>query len=180
MSNKLLGGEKDLRIHSSDIKSRCSMRIGSIFNRMNMRYYLFLPLLLVLAFACAPDESANTNSDADMENNYPNLVQLNSAEADSTAPSKVYVDSVEVINVENEKALLISGNFANSCTFLQSVSHSVKSDTLAVSLIARMPADKLCAAVLTPFSFIYDDLPAKLIQNSQYVAINGKQFQIND
>lgn len=142
-----------------------------------MRYFLTLLILTVIA-GCSSDEAVKKDANVVMKNNYPNLVQVEEPQNVETEPSKVYVDSIRVINYKNEKALLISGNFANSCTSLKEVSHSASGDTLSITLSGWMPADKLCATVLTPFSFIFNSLTNEGVNQFSVVEVNGNTYNL--
>jgi len=94
------------------------------------------------------------------------------------SPSNLYIDSVKMIDYKKNKALLISGNMANGCTYLREASHTVEGDSLKLSMTTWQPADKMCSQALVPFSFIYDDFPQEKLNGKKTMSLNKKSFKI--
>ncbi|TYP94124.1 hypothetical protein LX73_1849 [Fodinibius salinus] len=107
---------------------------------------------------------------------YPNLVTLQKAQDVSHQPANIYVDSVKQITVDNHPALFISGSFPDACTHLSNVSHQINNETLTLNFSAWRNTDKMCAQVLTPFSFIYEQLEDQEITSRSEVFINDTAY----
>lgn len=127
--------------------------------------------LSVFAIACS-------SSEPEQQPEYPNLTSLNPPDTQQVASSIIYIDSVKVIDHNNEKALLISGNFPNGCTYLRDASHTATADSLQLSLTAWKPADKMCTQALVPFSFIYEELPAAELEQHSRTSVNDQTFKL--
>lgn len=141
-------------------------------NRMK---YLSLCILLVLMIGCAKSESGNAQ-----QTTYPNLTQLSPPDIQEYTDSKVYVDSVKVIDRDNQKALLIYGNLSNGCTRLHKASHSIENDFLQLTLTGWQPEGKMCSQALVPYSFIYEQVPQEQLERFETVNINGNSYSISD
>lgn len=139
-------------------------------NRMK---YLSVFISILLIAACA-------DSDNTQQPKYENLTELSPPETQDYTQSKVYVDSVKIVDRENQKALLIYGNFSNGCTKLHKVSHSVENDYLQLSLTGWQPEGKMCSQALVPFSFIYEQVPQEQIESFETVNINGNSYSITE
>lgn len=131
-------------------------------------------ILSLFAVACSSSEPENV----DQQPRFPNLISLTQPGDQDTSSSKVYVDSVQWIEYEQKKSLLISGNLANGCTYLQDASHTMAGDSLQISLVAWKPANKMCTQALVPFSFIYDKLPQAIAESHAEVIINQQGFKL--
>jgi len=132
--------------------------------------YLFIAILIVIA-GCA---SSNNGDEAET---YPNLVSLQQPDDQPHKPSKVYIDSVKQITVDEQPALLISGTLPDACTNLQKVTHSISQNKLSMEITAWRNPDKMCAQVLSPFSFIYEGITKKELSNQSSAFINGTEFK---
>lgn len=128
--------------------------------------------LSVVAMACSSSEPEQQQPE------YPNLIALNPPDTQQVVSSNVYVDSVKVIDHNNEKALLISGNLASGCTYLRDASHTAAADSLQLSLTAWKPADKMCTQALVPFSFIYEELPSAELETHSRATVNDQTFKL--
>lgn len=138
---------------------------------MLFRFALLLVFLIALA-GCASSQSDQNQPQ------YPNLVSVNPPNGQKNSPSKAYIDSVKMIDHKGNKALLISGNMANGCTYLLKATHTAADDSLSISLTAWKPADKICSQALVPFSFIYDELSAEELNKRNTMSINQKSFKL--
>lgn len=111
-----------------------------------------------------------------MPKDYPNLVTLQKAQDVSHQPAKIYVDSVKQITANDHPALLISGSFPDGCTHLSNVTHQIDGGILILEFSAWRNTDKMCAQVLTPFSFIYEQLEDQEITSRSEVFINDTGY----
>lgn len=127
----------------------------------------------LLISSCAPSEKNN-----DPEDDYSNLVSLNPPGDQKQEESNIYVDTVKVITFKNQKALLISGSFPDACTHLKAASDTLINDTLEITLDVWRETDVMCAQVLTSFSYIYEDIPGEVLNNSLAVRINKRSYTI--
>lgn len=107
---------------------------------------------------------------------YPNLVSLQKAEGVPHESSKIYVDSVKQITANDHPALLISGSFPDACTHLRDVTHQIDGEKLTLTFSAWRNTNKMCAQVLTPFSFIYNQLDDEEITSRSEVFINDTVY----
>lgn len=129
-------------------------------------------ILSLIAVACSSSEPEQQQPE------YPNLISLNPPENQQVDSSKIYIDSVKLVDYNQEKALLISGNLSNGCTYLRDASHTMTADSLKLSLTAWKPADKMCTQALVPFSFLYKELPAQKLENHTEARVNQQAFKI--
>ena len=138
-----------------------------------MRSILLLLITTLAASACASSEK-NSNRQADIEN----LVSLNPPGDREQEESTVYVDSVEAINYQNKRALLISGSFPDACTHLSTASDTLMNGSLHITLEAWRETDRMCAQVLTSFSFIYSGVSPEVLSDISSVTINDRSYPI--
>lgn len=137
-------------------------------------------ILSILAAGCSSSESDNpkNNQSQDKQPAFPNLISLKQPGQIETAPSKVYVDSARWIDYKGNKALLLSGNLPNGCTYIKEVTHTTTSDTLQISLHAWKPANKMCTQALVPFSYIYTRLSPDNLAPHAGFSVNGKSLSL--
>lgn len=126
-----------------------------------------------MASACASSEK-NSNRETDIQN----LVSLNPPGDREQEESTIYIDSVESISYKNRQALLISGSFPDACTHLSAASDTLINGSLHISLEAWRETDRMCAQVLTSYSYIYSDIPAATISEISTVTINDRSYPI--
>lgn len=138
-----------------------------------MRILMLLLTATIVSFGCASSEK-NSNK----EKEYPNLVSLNPPEDQKQEESNIYIDTVESITQNKQKALLISGSFPDGCTHLKAAKYSIAEDTLKISLEAWREAEMMCAQVLTSFSFIYDEIPEQSLKSASSVMVNGRMYRV--
>ena len=139
-----------------------------------MRSILLLLITTLIASACASSEK-NSNREADIEN----LVSLNPPGDREQEESTIYIDSVEAITYENSRALLISGSFPDACTHLSAASDTLIDGSLHITLEAWRESDRMCAQVLTSYSYIYSDIPVDVLSEISSVTINDRSYPIN-
>ena len=135
---------------------------------------LFISSLLVLVSTCVSSEK-NSNRKED----FSNLVSLNPPGEQKQEDSNIYIDTVQAITLEEQKALLISGSFPDACTHLKSATDTLTNDTLKITLKAWRETDRMCAQVLTSFSYIYEGIPEEVLNNRSTVTINNSSYPIN-
>ena len=138
-----------------------------------MRSILLLLITTLIASACASSEK-NSNREADIEN----LVSLNPPGEREQEESTIYIDSVEAITYENSRALLISGSFPDACTHLSAASDTLIDGSLHITLEAWRESDRMCAQVLTSYSYIYSDIPVDVLSEISSVTINDRSYPI--
>jgi len=138
-----------------------------------MRSILLLLITTLIASACASSEK-NSNREADIEN----LVSLNPPGDREQEESTIYIDSVETITYENSRALLISGSFPDACTHLSAASDTLIDGSLHITLEAWRESDRMCAQVLTSYSYIYSDIPVDVLSEISSVTINDRSYPI--
>ena len=138
-----------------------------------MRSILLLLITTLIASACASSEK-NSNREADIEN----LVSLNPPGDREQEESTIYIDSVETITYENSRALLISGSFPDACTHLSAASDTLIDGSLHITLEAWRESDRMCAQVLTSYSYIYSDIPVDVLSEISSVTINYRSYPI--
>lgn len=109
---------------------------------------------------------------------YSHLISLEKPGEEPNQPSKVYIDSVKKITENKKDALLIGGTFPDACTKLEEVTHHTKNDSLYLEITAWRNPDKMCAQVLTPFTYIYDQVSDEELKSHSEVIVNGTAFSI--
>lgn len=107
-----------------------------------------------------------------------NLVSLNPPGDRDAEESTNYIDSVEAITYENRRALLISGSFPDACTHLASATDSLIEGSVHINLEAWRETDRMCAQVLTSYSYIYSGLSADVLSKISSVTINERSYPI--
>lgn len=132
-------------------------------------YWSLAALLIIVG--CA--SSSNKKSSPDLDN----LITLQKPGEQSYQSSKVYIDSVKKITSEESPSLLIHGTFPDACTNLEEVNHHVENDSLYLEVKAWRNPETMCSQVLTPFSFIYDNLSKQDFAYHSEVIINGTSYK---
>lgn len=134
---------------------------------------LFLSFVtLILIAGCASSSNNEIRPDS-----FPDLVQLQQPGPNIRhQPSKVYVDSVEKASLNRQPVLIIHGTFPDGCTNLKSVTHTIENDSLYVKLKAWRDPEKLCTQVLTPFTYIYQDITKEELSSHNGAIINGSTY----
>lgn len=134
-------------------------------------YYRIVIFSMALAAGCA---SANQPR-KEKKPAYPHLVQLQKPVQVPHQAGKAYIDSLTQITVDNRKALLISGHFADGCTNLSRVSHQSDSTGLRLKITAWRNTERMCTQALVPFSYIYD-ISNQTLANHSRAVINGQTY----
>jgi len=134
---------------------------------------LFLSsVALILIAGCASSSNNEIHPDS-----FPDLVKLQQPGPNTKhQPSKVYIDSVETASLNRQPVLIMHGTFPDGCTNLNSVSHTVRNDSLFVDITAWRDPEKLCTQVLTPFTYIYQKITADDLSLHSEVTINGSTY----
>lgn len=104
------------------------------------------------ADSSARNEAPPSSTSAVKVDTIENRVDLSESDKPSK-PSKVYGDTIKAVSYNNNEGILISGKFANGCTYLKNVTYKASGDTLAVILEGRQPKDVLCTQALKPFQY---------------------------
>lgn len=134
---------------------------------------LFLLAGIIMAGGCASSEKNDAH-----KKGYVNLVEVRAPEQQNHEDSKVYIDSVQFIDDNNRRVLLISGNFPDGCTHLGQASHTTHTGKVELSLSAWRDPDMMCTQALTPFSFIYDDLTKEDFKQQSTLLVNGTTYEL--
>lgn len=135
-------------------------------------------LLLTLATSLLLFGCASSEKNSYREEDLTNLVQVNPPDDQNQDSSNLYIDTVELINFKQRDVLLITGSFPDACTQLKEASDSLVNDSLRIELKAWREPDAMCAQVLTSFSFIYDKIPADILNQHSTVTVNKRTYQI--
>lgn len=113
------------------------------------------------------------------EEEYPNPVQLTPPQKDDKVrPSKIYIDSVRVVDTEHNPVLLIMGIFPDGCTHIGKAGHQISGNSISLALEVWRDPDKMCTQALVPFSFIYRELPEKDLLSANSIQINGDTYNL--
>lgn len=136
----------------------------------NVSLLLFLLFLIASCF-----HSSNDYTDS---SEISNLTSLNPPEQNEADTATIYIDSVNFVNHNQQRALLISGDFPDGCTHLKNADHTRQSDTFSIELQAWRESEKMCTQALTPFSFIYDKMPEEELSRLDSIQINDEFFSI--
>lgn len=132
--------------------------------------YWSLAVLIVIG-SCA-----SSSKNEEQQESFENLVSLQKPGEQPSQPSKIYIDSVQQINSDQKPVLLIKGTFPDACTHLQEVTHHIKSDSLYLKMKAWRNPEKMCAQVLTSFSFMYDKFNDDELSSRSEVIINEVSY----
>ena len=136
-----------------------------------MRFLYLLTAALILFTGCTSSSQNKTLQELPAD-----LIKLQQPGDTPHQPSKVYVDSVTQVIVEQQPVLLISGTFPDACTKLKEATHATEGNTVSLDLKAWRNPDVMCAQVLTSFSFIYDKLSQDKLSSHSEVTINGTVY----
>lgn len=138
-----------------------------------MKFFCWFFAALVIIAGCASSSDKNIE-EQDLEN----LVSLEHPEDHPFQSSRVYIDSLKQGTQNQEAVLLIHGTFPDACTHLEEVTHRVENDSLYLDLKAWRNPKQMCSQVLTPFSFIYDELNSEVLSSHSQIIINGTSYNI--
>lgn len=139
-----------------------------------MKTVVLLLISGIMAAGCTSSEKNDKNRQS-----FEHLVDLVPPEKQQAREnSKIYIDSVRVVSFDDAKALLVSGNFPDGCTHLGQVSHAFENGKLRLKLMAWRDPDMMCTQALTPFSYVYEKVPAEKIETISSVDINGSTFEL--
>lgn len=136
-----------------------------------LRLLAFTIITFLLAIGCASSSQNSNNPDS-----YENLVSIEQPDDEPNRPSKVYIDSVNTVTENNKETLLISGTFPDACTKISSVTHHTQNDSLHLDIEAWRNPDQMCSQVLTPFSYLYDQLSDEELDSYSQVIINNTAY----
>lgn len=125
----------------------------------------------MIAIGCASSSQNSNKSES-----YENLISVEKPDDEPHQPSKVYIDSVNKITEDDKNVLLVSGTFPDACTKISSVTHHTKNDSLHLDIKAWRNPEKMCSQVLTPFSYIYDQLSDDELSSYDQVTINKTAY----
>ena len=139
----------------------------------------FIALIFLSLFFITGCASSEKNSSQKQPNKYPDLVRLNPPSDESAVEAGIYIDSAAVTSYNGQQTILIKGQFPDGCTQLGNAEFTLEGDALDISLDAWRDPNMMCAQVLTPFSFLYEELPEKMIRNRDTVRINGQSYQLH-
>lgn len=134
--------------------------------------FFYLTFAILIVIGCA----SSSKNDTEKENTFPDLVTLQQPKDQPHQSAKVYIDSVKQVTIDNKPSLLIRGTFPDACTNLDEVTHNIEDDSLFLHLSSWRNPEKMCAQVLTSFSFIYDKLTEEEISNHSQVIINNSSY----
>lgn len=136
---------------------------------------LLLGTLTIFAFIIG---CASSSQKSDTVESYDNLVTIREPGDEPHQQSKVYIDSVKKITDNDEPVLVVSGTFPDGCTKLQNVTHRTTGDSLYLDIMAWRNPNMMCSQVLTPFSYIYNNIPEKELTTHAKVTINGSSYSL--
>ena len=135
---------------------------------------LYLLILTGSVIACA---SSNDKSTPDEQ--YPNLVKLTPAEGAGIEPASVYIDSVKLIDYQDEPVLLINGDFPDGCIHIGEAEHQLLDRYPSISITGWRNTEAICTQALVPFSFIYRQLPGEYAASLDSILINDNIYPVN-
>ena len=138
-----------------------------------LRWFLLIVLSIFFLTGCA---SSDNKSEKKQKKSYPNLVQLQQPGDAPPEQGKVYIDSVAQVTTAGGPGLLISGDFADGCTHLQSVTHRVQNDSLSLELSAWRSADDMCTQALVPFTYIYEGMSKQQMTGFSQITIQDNTY----
>lgn len=143
---------------------------------MALKWLLLVIAGLILVPAC----SSSQTPVSDLKKKYPDLIQLSPPEKDNIQESKIYIDSVRIVTLNSQQALLISGDLPDGCTHVGSVSYNITETVLSISLDAWRDPDMICTQALVSFSFIYRGLPEGTLTMFPSADLNGKTYSLTN
>lgn len=138
-----------------------------------MRLLLYTITIFALIIGCA-----SSSQKSDSVESYENLINIQKPDNEPHQLSKVYIDSVKKITDNDKPVLVISGTFPDACTKLQNVTHRTTADSLYMDIKAWRNPDMMCSQVLTPFSYVYNNITEKELNTHSEVIINGSTYSL--
>ncbi|WP_445666555.1 hypothetical protein [Fodinibius sp. AD559] len=138
-----------------------------------MRLLLYTATIFVLIISCASSSQKSNTVES-----YENLIYIQEPDDEPYQQSKVYIDSVKKITDNNKQVLVVSGTFPDACTKLQNVTHRTTGDSLYLDIKAWRNPDMMCSQVLTPFSYIYNNITEKELSTHTKVIINASSYSL--
>lgn len=130
-------------------------------------------ILCLLFIGCASSQQEERPEEI-----YADLVSINPPGDTAYDSSQVYVDSVKIFTRRDRPSLIIHGSFPDACTHLKSAGHTVDGNRLTMTLEAWRKPDRMCAQVLTSFTFIYEKVNKPELNGHTSISINGTEFKI--
>lgn len=120
--------------------------------------------------------NCSSSDQKQQEVSYPNQVTLKTPGNTAYTPGKIFIDSIKKVSPKRTEALLISGSFSDGCTHLQSASHTIEDNSIAIEFSAWRSKEAVCTQALVPFSFLYEKLSSQELSSYSQVIINGKTY----
>lgn len=138
---------------------------------MNGIKILVIFSVLFLALGCASNQPT-------LEDKYSDLVTVNPPDRIPYIEKEVTIDSVSVVRVQKQNALLIKGSFPNPCTQILRVDEQAAPDVFFLDIIGWQKYQQTCAQVITPFTYIHRDPNSQNWNNLKKVVINDIEFDM--
>lgn len=139
-----------------------------------MRPLLFAISVLILSLtigSCTMHEDSLTEQ-------FPDLVQVDPPGDLPYKEVQLYIENIQIVELNSGKALHVQGNFPNACSHLLRVEGTLSDTTLELNLIGWQETEIMCAQYLTPFSYLYTELSGDQLQAIEKVISNGSEFYI--
>lgn len=133
--------------------------------------------LLLFSICIVAGCSSSDNNRIDSRN-ISDTVTLNPPDDQQANSSIVYIDSAGIVNHKGSIALLVAGDFPDGCTHLENAEHNWADEVLSLTISAWRDPDMMCTQVLTPFTFIYDQLSEEQLGELDSVRINGTTYSL--
>ena len=120
-----------------------------------------------------------TSMQSSLDEQYPDRVQVNPPQRVPYEERPLHIRSVERIQFRNNYALVIEGDFPNPCTQILRVNDNRFAQTNSFEIIGWQKYEEMCAQMITPFTFIYENQSMPL-RDLETVTVNGTAFKLEN
>lgn len=140
-----------------------------------MRHILIVTGLAVLVFTaigCATEKPS-------LQELYPNLIDEAPPERIPYVEKEIYIDSIGVINVQSQKAIIVKGTLPNPCTSILRVDELTVPEMITLNLIGWQRYQESCIQTIEPFTYIHQGISREQWKEIKIIKVNEKEFRLN-
>ena len=123
--------------------------------------------------------SACTTTESALDTKYPDRVQVNPPQRTAYVEKDIHIRTVEKLQLKNNTALVIEGDFPNPCTQILRVDDKRFPQTFSLKIIGWQKYQEVCMQTITPFTFVYQNEEAP-IEKINSVTINGISIDLKN
>lgn len=141
---------------------------------MNLKYPLIILLFAGLLTACGTPQKT-------LKEQHPDLVEVNPPDRIPYIEKDISIEDVEFLKVKRAPALLIKGQFPNSCTQILRVDEKTPPEIVNLTIIGWQQYKKPCEQSGNPsFTYVHKNLDAQHWKNTRLIIINNQEFKVSE